>query len=345
MGERNKIRVLNGISAVSLQSTRYLVDSLKKIGISSSVVVYRKNRLLRNYEDESLDIDTGKKYLYPYYLMKVLFFLIKCLMKYDVFHFHFGHSLLPRNLDLALLKRFRKTVFMEYHGSDIRRKSKCNNELLKEFALEEVDSYKKQQTIAKYVDGIIVHDFELNANLFAFDTPVFIVPLRINLEHFKFNPPTEHKNPLLIVHSPSNGRIKGTEFIVDAIGRLKQKYSLDFQLLTDMSNAEVKAKFYDADIVIDQLIIGEYGMVSIEAMAFGKPVVCFLDPKYFNSNYVMPPVFNVDHHHIYSELEKLIVNFEMRRDLGIKGREFVECFHDSDKIAVQVGSIYLNSKK
>ncbi len=41
-------------------------------------------------------------------------------------------------------------------------------------------------------------------------------------------------------------------------------------------NEEVRRLILDADVVVDQLIIGWYAMFAIEAMASGKPVICHL---------------------------------------------------------------------
>lgn len=336
------MKVLNGISTVSIQSTRYLVDSLKKNGVDSTIVVYRKNKLLANFEDKSLNIDYNKKYLFPVYSIKIFWFFIKSIFQFNVFHFHFGHSLLPLNIDLFFLKIFRRKVFMEYHGSDIRRKSKCCHPDLLEFCVDDSASLKKQARISKFINGIIVHDNELKGNLFALHVPVYTVPLRINLDNFLFLPPINHSNPLVIVHSPSKTKIKGTKYIIDAIDKLKTKYSIDFRLLTDMPNSLVKINFSEADIVIDQLLIGEYGMVSIEAMAMGKPVICFLNEKYFDETVVLPPIWNANELNIYEKLEELVSNYRLRENLGIKGRGFVEHYHNSDIVAAKMKNIYLN---
>ena len=40
--------------------------------------------------------------------------------KFDIFHFYYGTSLLPNQLDLPLYKFFGKKVVMEYLGSDVQ---------------------------------------------------------------------------------------------------------------------------------------------------------------------------------------------------------------------------------
>ena len=339
------MKVLNGISAVSLQSTRYLTDSLKKYGVDSRIVVYRKNKVLTGFEDASLNINFDNKLLFPFYSFKVLFFFIKSLFKFQVFHFHFGHTLLPWHIDLRLLKFLGKRIFMEYHGSDIRRRSRCSHPDLIEYCISDKASFKKQKKVSKFIDGFIVHDNELKNNLFELNVPIHIVPLRLNLNEFTPAYPVNHKKEIVIVHSPTKTKIKGTEYILDAISKLEHKYLIDFRLLTNIPNSQVKRNFIEADIIIDQLIIGEYGMVSIEAMALGKPVICFLDNSYFDQICILPPILNANERDIAEKIEHLINNFDERYELGVKGRKFVEGYHDSDKVAKKMKKIYENEKR
>jgi glycosyltransferase involved in cell wall biosynthesis len=335
------LRVLHGISPISLQSTRYLSDALQKQGITSSVVIYRSNPLLTGFEDKSLGINTSCYWKYPYYSVKIIAFFLKSLFHYDVFHFHFGYSLLPYNLDLGILKLFRKKTFMEYHGSDIRRKSvfRNNRYYIDEFALSDEISYKKQKRISRHISGIIVHDSELAENLFYFKTKTYQIPLRLDLQHFIPVYPDIAVKTLMIVHSPSNSAIKGTAIIVEAIKTLQRKYNFDFKLLSNLTNSEVMKVFQQADIVIDQLIIGSYGMVSIEAMAFGKPVICYLRETLFREDQI-PPICNANIHNIEQKLEELITKPALRKELGFLGRKFVEQYHDSEIIASKAMKIY-----
>ena len=60
-----------------------------------------------------------KLLLYPFYFFLRFLYLISCLIKYDIFIFGFGNSLLPLNLDLFLLKIFKKSsiVFISWQRS------------------------------------------------------------------------------------------------------------------------------------------------------------------------------------------------------------------------------------
>jgi len=56
--------------------------------------------------------------------------------------------------------------------------------------------------------------------------------------------------------------------LIPVIDRLKDEgYDIDFVLLENMSNHEVREQCMDADIVVDQLLLESYGVFAIECMA------------------------------------------------------------------------------
>lgn len=336
------MKILNGISSVSLQSTRYLSDAFISMGYESDVVVYRGNPLIVGYEDKSLEINKKSYFKYPLYIVKVLKFFFQSVIKYDVFHFHFGYSLLPYNIDLWVLKVLNKKVFMEYHGSELRRRSvyETKNIFHKGFSgVEDKASYKMQRRIAKNINGIIVHDQELKEQLFDFDVKIFMLPLRIDIN--KFQPQLQEKgDKVLIVHSPSSRETKGTFYIIEAIKELSKKHKIEFQIIEGISNQDAKESFAKADIIVDQLLIGTYGMFAIECMAYGKPTVCYIREDLVKSFPEPPPIYNANIDNIKEKLEELIVDSNLRYQIGEKSRGYIEKYHNSNIVANKALEIY-----
>src|SRR5206468_1633593 len=65
---------------------------------------------------------------------------------------------------------------------------------------------------------------------------------------------------------------KGTEHVIAACEGL----DADLRIIEGVHHDEAFALYRDADIVVDQLNAGWYGLFAIECMALGKPVVTFL---------------------------------------------------------------------
>jgi hypothetical protein len=109
------MKVLHAPHNISGQASM-IAKAQRELGIEADVLVFDQS-YLNYYCDTNLSL-SEKTIAIRYYLMTINF--IKCFFKYDIFHFHFGFSLLPNNLDLPILKLFGKKTLMHYWGSDIR---------------------------------------------------------------------------------------------------------------------------------------------------------------------------------------------------------------------------------
>lgn len=99
--------------------------------------------------------------------------------------------------------------------------------------------------------------------------PVVVDPRRWATERIERDP----ARPLRVAHAPSVGAVKGTELILPALQRLQTEGVIELELVRGVPSADVPAVFARADVVIDQLRIGSYGVAACEAMAAGCIVV------------------------------------------------------------------------
>src|SRR4030095_13100382 len=129
---------------------------------------------------------------------------------------------------------------------------------------------------------------------------------------FEFNP-TVHK-PIRIAHAPSCREAKGTELILNAVKDLPVK----FELIEGVNNNECLKKINECDIFIDQMIWGEHGMASLEAIVMGKPVLCY-------KNHDKPVgIIPCKPEEIQEKLNYFINNPNQIVEEGKKAREWVE---------------------
>jgi hypothetical protein len=135
-------------------------------------------------------------------------------------------------------------------------------------------------------------------------------------------------DPPLVIHAPSNNLIKGTKYVLEAVKRLRgEGYKFLFELCQNMENIEVRKKLTRSQIVIDQLIFPGYGIFAIEAMASGNAVIGSAVPGY-NGFADDMPVLTTTPDTIYEHLKSLLENPRLRTDLAIRGRKWVEKYHD-----------------
>jgi hypothetical protein len=92
-----------------------------------------------------------------------------------------------------------------------------------------------------------------------------------------------------------------------------------------------------ADLLVDQLRLGWYGTVAVEAMALGRPVLSYIreDEPDDNPFGAELPIVRTTPATLVDDLHALSAARERLRDLGVAGRAFVEEHHDPVAIARQ----------
>src|SRR5256885_16359550 len=85
---------------------------------------------------------------------------------------------------------------------------------------------------------------------------------------------------LRIAHAPSKRAVKGRDDVLAAVDSLRARGApVELDLIEGVPNREARLRYAAADVVIDQLRVGWYGMLAIESMALAKPVVVYLDDE------------------------------------------------------------------
>lgn len=274
---------------------------------------------------------------------KIEQFFQKAINKYDLFHFHFGETFFPDKRDLEILHRAGKKMVVHHHGSDIRKLSvaRRNNPYVvvkPEWTEEKINN--NLDMLSKYIDHAIVQDYELEAYIRDEYKYVHVIPHAIDPAQFKPNYSILKSSPPLVVHIPSSRNMKGTEYVLAAVEELKRTgLSFQFKLMEGLSNEAVKRMFANADIVIDQLRIGASGYVSSEAMALGKPVICFIREDLV-SKYPGLPIVNANPDNLSTVLKDLIQHPSGWRKLGAQGRDYIKQNHSTSKVANKYLEIY-----
>ncbi len=107
---------------------------------------------------------------------------------------------------------------------------------------------------------------------------------------------------------------------------------------------EAFEQYRNADIVVDQLNAGWYGVFAIECLALGKPVVTFLHDEAVRRTEeaygVEVPLRSATPETLRETLRPLVADAALRRQLGAASRAYAERLHDVDQIAGQLLEIY-----
>jgi glycosyltransferase involved in cell wall biosynthesis len=247
-----------------------------------------------------------------------IFNLYKLISDYDIFHFH-SFSASNIGLDLPLWKFFGKKIIIHYHGTDIRGK-------------------KEKRLYKEFSNKVIVS----TPDLLSYISDAIWIPNPIDLEEISVCKVSEKSDKITIVHAPTNRIKKGTKYIINAIKKLKKEgYKAELVIIEKMSHNKAIKYYQQADIIIDQLIIGWYGMFSIECMALGKPVCSFIRND-LESYMPFNPIINTSPKNIVENLKFLIEDETIRESIGKKGRGYVEKVHSADIVTKKVTALYKN---
>ena len=115
-------------------------------------------------------------------------------------------------------------------------------------------------------------------------------------------------------------------------------------MIENVRHDEVGARIATADVVVDQLNSGWYGLFAIEAMAHGKPVVGFIHDEAAKRTAdafdVEVPIVRTTEETLVRDLHPLVESAELRRECGHASRAYVERVHDADKMADRLIAIY-----
>ncbi|WP_061810756.1 glycosyltransferase family 4 protein [Rossellomorea vietnamensis] len=267
---------------------------------------------------------------------------------YDVFHYHDMPEgvYTPTYEELKILKDIGKPLVIQHHGSEVRRLSVARNfnnpyVQVKNYWQNETIIINRLQQWGAIFDHAIVADHELYPYVKDYYKNVHIIRQPIDLNSIMPSYPIKGNQVPLIVHAPTNQKVKGTQYILEAVEMLKKEgYKFKFMLLQNVSHDFAKTIFQKADIIIDQLCIGAYGTFSIEGMAFGKPVVCYIRKDLIRKYPKDLPIVNANPANIYTQMKRLITNHDYRNYLGRGGRKYVENHHNSIKIARELHELY-----
>jgi glycosyltransferase involved in cell wall biosynthesis len=288
------------------------VQALRRSGVDARLVVFERYKL-HPEADWSLDRSGG----FARRQLTQLRALARLLPQTDVFHFYFGLTLVPKSLQFPILRALGKKSVMHFLGSDIRGKPPAELAWAARAGARIVGSYDAIRWVPE----------------------AEVVPPGIDLREYAPAPPSDRDRPI-VVHAPSSRRRKGTEHVIAACEQLP----VELEIVESLHHDEARRRYERADIVVDQLRAGWYGLFAIEAMALGKPVVSFLHEEAVRRTEeafgVRVPIVPATGETLSEALRPLADSPEERRRLGAESRAYVEQVHDAGRVADRLLDIY-----
>src|SRR6185503_4272703 len=146
-------------------------------------------------------------------------------------------------------------------------------------------------------------------------------------------PQPVRETPRLVLHAPTNRLIKGTKYVEAAFEQLKPKFpNVEFRVVEKTAWPRLRDQMAECDVFVDQLFMGWYGMVSVEAMALARPALAYVRPD-FEARMKDCPLVRTSLETLADDIAALLGDAPRRRALGDAGRAYVEREHEAHVIA------------
>jgi glycosyltransferase involved in cell wall biosynthesis len=281
---------------------------------------------------------------------RMLLTAVSLILWADAVHWYSGLDFLPRGLDFALIRLLRKPAVNTWTGSEIR---------IPEVEAQDNPYYRSAWASGyEYSDESLERSCTLQARCAgahmtsiagpgmlqyldpALDVPIVEMPNGLPISEITPLYPDPAQRRPLIVHAPTAPVAKGTAHVLRAIEELRSVIDFEFVLVEGVPRSQALETLMSADIVLDQFVLGDYGMAAVEAMALGKPVVCFVKPSVAARYPSNLPILNANPDNLAGVLLPLIEDGVLRHRIGRASRAYAELNHDSSQLAKQLVTVY-----
>jgi nucleotide-binding universal stress UspA family protein len=325
-----------------------LAEGERALGLDSTVLVANQNWL--GYPADIELLLEGRSSAAKLLSLTAAFLRVR--RRFQVLHFNAGMSLIHsphlglNQLDVPFYPE-RTALFVTYNGCDARQKyatiartsvsachmAACYHGLCEYGRYDELRA-RAITKMARYVK----HLWALNPDLLHFlpaEKSSFL-PYTVASGHFEWRPANTARRRLRIVHAPTNRAAKGSAHILAALDRLRVTHGdrFELQVIEGVPHAEAMRLYAEADLIIDQILIGWYGAFAVETMAMGKPVIARIardDLRYLPlemADEVTKAVIHADPNTIEEVLRRCIEDREFLALRAEAGAAYARRWHD-----------------
>jgi hypothetical protein len=255
--------------------------------------------------------------------------------------------------DIAALREAGVNVGLVFHGSDIRLPSRhAKREHWSPFTpgddlTERLETQARRH--AELVESLGLPVFVSTVDLLDDVPDAQWLPVAIDPAPWQqaARPLFSGERPV-VVHVPSNAQLKGTEQIDAVLTELHDSGVLEYRRITGVPHSGMAAVIGDADIVVDQLRIGLYGVAAAEALAAGRIVVSYVGDAVRQRVRSLTgrevPIVEADPDTLGDVVTGLIADRDAAAERAAAGPGYVAELHDGSRSAEALTS-WLTSKE
>lgn len=287
----------------------------------------------------------------PFGFLRAYYLFLRAVWRYRMLYIYFNGGPLMnqpmlRRLEPALYKTAGVKVLVMPYGGDVQDMTRSRNLAFKNALAVDYPGHRlRRKRTAQQIDtwtrwaDHVISGVEWVDYMYHWDT-LMLGHFSIDTSRWEPSTASRVEGPLRVLHAPNHRAIKGTEHFLRAVEQLASEgVPIEMVLLERASNDEVREAMRGADIVADQLIVGWYAMFALEAMAMGKPVLCYLRPDlielYESVGLVEPdeiPIVQCSPATVKAALRALADGRADLEAIGKRGRGYVAKHHSLEVI-------------
>jgi len=236
--------------------------------------------------------------------------------------------------DIDALRSSGRNVALLFHGSELRRPRDHTR-------LTPWSPFYQAQT--QVLTASLERKTELvHAVLADFDGPVLVstpdlldylpravwVPVVVGAASFVRTPPALTGRRPVVAHAPSSSWLKGSEWVDPVLQRMEREGLLTYRRLENVPPIMVPSLLREVDVVVDQVVMGNPGVLAAQAMAAGRLVLSHLPDPVRRRFADPPPVVETTPATLEQVLLSVIENPEHYSQIAARGVEFARKYHD-----------------
>lgn len=277
-------------------------------------------------------------------LIKRFMLAFRILRTGSVVHYH-GSTILPKNIDVLIFKLFKIPTIITWGGSDARLVDVAvrNNPYFFRYDEKENDRNKRKLffRLSKF-GAVVATDPEMKIYMEGFFEKVYPFRAPINLRDLRCEFPDVNQKKPKFLHVPTHRFVKGSVHIEHAFKKL-QSEGFEFEpILLDstLTQEEMRQKISECDVYVDELRCGTYGYTALEAAGSGKPTLTFILDGVLKEFPLEIAFVNTNPDTVYDNIKMLIENPNLRKEIGMKSRAYVEKYHEASVVAEEMLGLY-----
>lgn len=141
----------------------------------------------------------------------------------------------------------------------------------------------------------------------------------------------------VVVHAPSSSHVKGSELAEPVLESLAVRGLIEYRRVEGVPAGDMPRVYGEADVVLDQLRIGNYGVAACEAMAAGRVVVSHVSETVRRHAREAAgadlPILEATADSLEQVLLDVLADRDRARALAAQGPAFVRTLHDGTRSA------------